>query len=128
MKPTTSRTTILFGLATLVALTAFFLVSVKRGARIDTLKSSVVLVQPLSIQGDLLALTREQKQEISNFRTLILARVRSKLPLTEQEKFVIKASIMTNKREPFDGMVPIDQSVYQFNDEELGIIAESLKK
>lgn len=86
------------------------------------------LAQPLTIQGDLSSLTPEQKREIADFRKLILARVKSKTPLTFEEKGVIKVSLITDQKPSPLGFTVIDQSIYQFTAEELQMISGAMSR
>lgn len=99
MRPTTSRTTILVGLAALVALTVFFFVSVQRGAKVPSLSATI---------------NPEQKPAVAQLKEQILTRVQSKTPLTEQERSLISVIVTVPN--------------YQFSPDELQLISEALKK
>lgn len=99
MRPTTSRKTILIGLAAIALLAVFFLVSVKRGARVNHLSATI---------------NPEQKPAVAQLKEQILARIQSRLPLTEQERSLISVIVA----------VPD----YQFSNEEMLLISEALRK
>ena len=92
------------------------------------MKNSSGIVLPLLIKGDLSTPTPAQKEEITQFRTLILNRIKSKTPLTVEEKITISLSLTTTKKEAPPGTVLIDQNIYQFNDDELLAIHGALDR
>ncbi|TSC83421.1 MAG: hypothetical protein G01um101417_614 [Parcubacteria group bacterium Gr01-1014_17] len=142
MKPTTSRKTILFGLAVLAALVAFFVVSVRRGSPKSDVaftppvylqdESPTALIRPLYLQGlshgGLTALSLEHKQKIADFKKKILARIVSSEPLSSQEKTVLSISVSTTAKLALGDLVVADQSVLQFSSEELREITRALEQ
>lgn len=118
-----SSTQQFFLVLVVVVMAGFWLI---QAPEVTTLEDSSGIIQPLILQADLSALTLEQKREIADFRKLILARIKSNTPLTDQEKIVIRASLLEKKRETPGGGVLVDQSTYQFNDNEIRMISEAL--
>lgn len=140
MKQTASRTTILVGLAALAALMVFFFISVQRGAKTGneftppvylTNESSTALIRPLYLTAPrrgIEALSTEQKQLVADFKKKILNRIASSpVPLASQEKTVLAISIATTAKPALGDLVIADQSVFQFNAEELEVIARALE-
>ncbi|MDP3661745.1 MAG: hypothetical protein Q8R17_02765 [bacterium] len=139
MRPTTSRTTILVGLAALAALVLFFVVSVRRGSSNNTFtppvylgnESPTALIRPLYLEisgGGLSALTQEQKQNIIDFKKKILAHAASRDPFTAQEKTVLAISTATTTKPAIGNFFVADQSVFQFSVEELKAITRAMEQ
>ena len=114
------------GILLLVALGCFFWW--RSAHKVPTLENSLGAVRPLIIKADLSALTEEQERTIADFRRAILARAKSKTPLTDDEKSVIRLSLGTKKLSFPSGRVIVDQATFQFTPKERALISEALER
>lgn len=124
----------------LVVLVLFFVVSVKRGTLPDDTFTSPVyahdespteLLRPLYLEilgGKPAGLSQEQKQFVADFKKKILTRIRSRVPLTSQEKTVLAISTATTTKPAIGDFLVADQSLFQFSSEELEEITRAMEK
>lgn len=72
-------------------------------------------------------LTAAQRQRIGEYRKKILARVVSNVPLRDDEKRFIASSIATTTVPSFlEGVVFLNQTMFQFAPDEIGLISAAL--
>lgn len=131
MKPTTSRTTILIGLAAIAALTAFFFVTVRRGGL--TNRNELILANPpierlifvKKVGGEF---APEQRQKIEEFKANLLARAGLGVKLTKQEKEIFNVVISDREVMFPNGDIVVNQPVLKFSAEEINLISNALKR
>ncbi|PIR52864.1 hypothetical protein COU76_04200 [Candidatus Peregrinibacteria bacterium CG10_big_fil_rev_8_21_14_0_10_49_10] len=88
----------------------------------ETKSSSEALVAPLFLPTDVngaVDTTEGTRNEIAEFKAKVLKRVSSGVPLTQQEKGVLKASISVLDRQRAGALVVADQTLLQFTEEEI---------
>lgn len=141
MRPTTSRTTILVGLATIAALTAFFVASIQRGVQPETGftppvyangDSPTELILPLYLaapaSGAPKNFSAEDAERIVAFKKKIVARVSSGAPLAKEEKTVLAVSIATTAKSAVGALIIADQTILRFTPPEIALIENALQK
>ena len=85
------------------------------------------LFLPVGAKG-LVEITPEVERLIVEFKRKILARVAIERPLSNQEKSVLKVSILTSEKPPIGILVIADQTVLDFTPDEVIRIEDALQK